>query len=65
MVEILSVDNVSKSFGSLRVIDDLSLSVGAGEALGVIGPNGAGKTSLFNLITGDFRPDSGPILSPA
>ncbi len=62
MVEILSVDNVSKSFGSLRVIDDLSLSVGAGEALGVIGPNGAGKTTLFNLITGDIRPDSGRVV---
>lgn len=62
MSEFLSVENVSKSYGSLKVIDDLSLTLESGEALGVIGPNGAGKTTLFNLITGDIRPDTGRVI---
>lgn len=51
---LLSLEHVSKNFGALKVIDDLSLSLAAGEALGVLGPNGAGKTTLFNLIAGDL-----------
>ena len=43
-----------KSFGSLKVADDLDLAIAPGEALGIIGPNGAGKTTLFNLIAGDL-----------
>ncbi|MDH5748776.1 MAG: ABC transporter ATP-binding protein [Rhodospirillales bacterium] len=58
---ILSLHDVSKSFGSLVVIDRLSLHLNEGEALGIIGPNGAGKTTLFNLITGDQKADSGRI----
>lgn len=58
---LLQLDNVSKSYGALRVTDGLSLSLAKGEALGIIGPNGAGKTTLFNLITGNVRPDSGTV----
>ena len=58
----LEIRNLCKSFGGLRVIDDLSFTVAAGERLALIGPNGAGKTTAFNLITGVYRPDSGKIL---
>ncbi|HET7847051.1 MAG TPA: ABC transporter ATP-binding protein [Acidimicrobiia bacterium] len=57
----LEVTGVSKSFGALKVIDDLSVTLGEGEALGIVGPNGAGKTTLFNLITGSIPLDSGTI----
>jgi branched-chain amino acid transport system ATP-binding protein len=57
----LEIVGVTKSFGALRVIDDLSVTLGKGEALGIVGPNGAGKTTLFNLITGSVPPDSGTI----
>ena len=59
---ILSLHNVSKSFGALTVAERVSFDLRAGEALGVIGPNGAGKSSLFNLIAGNLRPDSGRIV---
>jgi branched-chain amino acid transport system ATP-binding protein len=58
---LLRLTGVSKNFGALRVIDDLSLELAQGEALGVIGPNGAGKSTLFNLITGDLMPSTGRI----
>ncbi len=61
MSPILSVAAVSKSFGALRVLDGLSLSVMEGETLGVLGPNGAGKTTLLNLVTGELRADAGRI----
>lgn len=61
-MSLLSVKNVSKNFGSLKVTNDLSFDLAKGEALGVLGPNGAGKTTLFNLISGDIKPDSGDIL---
>ena len=48
---VLSVKGMSKSFGTLKVADDVSFDLAAGEALGIIGPNGAGKSTLFNLIT--------------
>ncbi|HSO50174.1 MAG TPA: ABC transporter ATP-binding protein [Acidimicrobiia bacterium] len=57
----LEITGVSKSFGALKVIDDLSVTLGEGEALGIVGPNGAGKTTLFNLITGSIPLDSGTI----
>jgi ABC-type branched-subunit amino acid transport system ATPase component len=57
----LRVEKVSKSFGGLTVIQQLSFSLDEGEILGVIGPNGSGKTTLFNLITGFLKPDEGKI----
>ena len=59
---ILSLRSVSKSFGALKVTDDVSFDLEPGEALGIIGPNGAGKSTLFNLITGNIAPDHGRIL---
>jgi len=58
---LLELTNVSKHFGGLQVINDLSMSVEPGEIVSLIGPNGAGKTTLLNLITGLYRPDSGDI----
>jgi branched-chain amino acid transport system ATP-binding protein len=58
---LLELEGVSKSFGGLRVIDGLDLTVNEREIVSVIGPNGAGKTTLFNLITGIYRPDDGEI----
>jgi len=58
---ILRLDNVSKSFGALKVSDSVTFAVPRGEALGVIGPNGAGKSTLFNLITGSLLPHAGRI----
>jgi branched-chain amino acid transport system ATP-binding protein len=59
---ILRLDNVSKSFGGLAVIENLSFDVRRGSRTALIGPNGAGKTTVFNLITGVFRVDSGRIV---
>jgi len=59
---LLSLEHVSKSFGALKVTDDLSFQLSDGEALGVLGPNGAGKSTMFNLITGGLKPDEGRIL---
>ena len=61
MTEILSLQDVSKSFGALKVADAISFGVPQGQALGIIGPNGAGKSTLFNLITGNLAPDAGRI----
>ncbi len=59
---LLSLNAVSKSYGALKVTDGISLSVEAGQTLGILGPNGAGKTTLFNLISGDVRCDAGSVL---
>ena len=61
MAPILAMEDVSKSYGALRVTDQLSMALHEGEALGVIGPNGAGKTTMFSLIAGGVKPDSGRI----
>jgi len=61
MAEVLRVAGLSKSFGVIRVADDLSFELALGECLGVIGPNGAGKSSVLNLIVGLIRPDAGSI----
>jgi len=58
---ILALENVSKNFGGLAALSNVSFHVNPGEILGIIGPNGAGKTTLFNLITGVFKPSSGVI----
>jgi branched-chain amino acid transport system ATP-binding protein len=60
-MSILSLRSVSKSFGALKVTDDVSFDLQPGEALGIIGPNGAGKSTLFNLITGNIAPDQGQV----
>ena len=59
---ILSVEAVSKNFGGLAVIDDLTFSVRRGSRTALIGPNGAGKTTVFNLITGAYALDQGRIV---
>jgi len=61
MAEALVVRNLSKRFGGLRAVQDLSFSVNASETVALIGPNGAGKTTSFNLITGYHRPDAGSV----
>ncbi len=58
---LLEVSGLTRDFGGLRAVSDLSFDVEAGEILGLIGPNGAGKTTVFNLITGFLRPTSGDI----
>lgn len=55
------LEHVSRTFGGLKAVDDVSLTLQQGELVGLIGPNGAGKTTLFNLITGFTRPSSGSI----
>jgi branched-chain amino acid transport system ATP-binding protein len=58
---LLEVRNVTKSFGGLTAVGDVSFDVAAGSVVGLIGPNGAGKTTTFNLITGNYRVDRGTI----
>ncbi|HTY68604.1 MAG TPA: ABC transporter ATP-binding protein [Alphaproteobacteria bacterium] len=61
-MRVLEVNNVSKAFGSLIAVSNVSLQVEEGELHAVIGPNGAGKTTFFNLISGFFPPTSGSIV---
>ena len=58
---MLAVRGLSKTFGGLKAVQDISFDVGAGEIVGLIGPNGAGKTTCFNLITGFYTPTSGKV----
>ena len=58
-MKILTVENLSKSFGGIHANRDISFEVEEGSILGVIGPNGAGKSTLFDLITGFTKPDTG------
>ena len=58
---LLSVEHVTRRFGGVVAVDDVTLDVGEGEIVGLIGPNGAGKTTLFNLITRLYKPDEGEI----
>lgn len=58
---MVTVQNVSKAFGKIKAVDDLSFSVNKGEIVGFLGPNGAGKTTTMRLITGFLSPDSGTI----
>jgi len=61
-MSLLSVKGLTKSFGGLMAVNDVSLDLAEGSIMGLIGPNGAGKTTVFNLITGIYRPDQGEIL---
>lgn len=61
MTVVLRVENLNKAFGGIVVADEVNIEIAKGEILGLIGPNGAGKTSLFNLISGVLKPDSGNI----
>jgi branched-chain amino acid transport system ATP-binding protein len=60
-VSLLTLDNVSKTFGGVAAVKDVNLAVETGEILGVMGPNGSGKTTLFNLVSGALVPDSGEV----
>jgi len=57
----LTVDGLTRAFGGLRAVDDVSFAVPHGAVFGIIGPNGAGKTTTFNLVSGDARADGGEI----
>jgi branched-chain amino acid transport system ATP-binding protein len=59
---LLAVTAVSKHFGGVRAVEDVSIAVREGEIVSIIGPNGAGKTSLLNMVSGFYRPDSGTIM---
>lgn len=62
MTELLQLKAITKSFGGLRVSDDISFNLRDGDRVALIGPNGAGKTTLVNIISGDVTPSSGTIL---
>ena len=59
--EILSLENVSISFGGIKAVDGLTLKVFENEIFSIIGPNGAGKTTVFNIISGFYKPNSGSV----
>jgi branched-chain amino acid transport system ATP-binding protein len=61
MADLLTLEQISRSFGGLMAVSSISLAVREGEILGLIGPNGAGKTTLFNIIAGALPPSSGRI----
>lgn len=60
-MSLLSIEKVSRNFGGLAAVSNVSLSIEEGELVGLIGPNGAGKTTLFNVLTGVYTPSSGRI----
>jgi branched-chain amino acid transport system ATP-binding protein len=62
MTALLQLKNVSRNFGGLAALSEVSFDVHPGEVLGLIGPNGAGKTTLVNVVTGVYRPSSGQII---
>src|SRR5919198_5970120 len=59
---LLEVDGLSRAFGGVRAVRDVSFCVETGQVVGLIGPNGAGKTTVFNLIAGTLRPDAGRVV---
>lgn len=61
MSALLEVSSLTKSFGGLTAVDDVSFEVGRGSITALIGPNGAGKTTTFNLLSGAIRPDRGRV----
>lgn len=62
MTALLSLKNLTKRFGGLVAVDHVDFDVEGGTIVGLIGPNGAGKTTVFNLITGNYRPDEGDVI---
>ena len=60
-MELLKTENLSIDFGGLRAVNNLNMEINEGELVGLIGPNGAGKTSVFNLLTGVYKPTEGSI----
>ncbi|MCM0647979.1 ABC transporter ATP-binding protein [Clostridium swellfunianum] len=61
-MSVLKVNKLSKAFGGIKAVTDVSLSIEKGEIIGLIGPNGAGKTTFFNLLTGIYTPSEGEIV---
>ena len=61
MKTILNVKNLTKNFGGLCAVSNVSMTINEGELIGLIGPNGAGKTTLFNLLTGVYEPSEGTV----
>jgi len=61
-VSVLRVSGISKSYGGVRAVDDVSFELDRGQIIALIGPNGAGKSTCFNLLNGQIRPDSGAVL---
>jgi branched-chain amino acid transport system ATP-binding protein len=59
---MLQIMNITKKFGGVTALEDLTLSINEGESLGLIGPNGSGKTTLLNIINGIYKPDNGEII---
>jgi branched-chain amino acid transport system ATP-binding protein len=62
MTQLLEVQDLTKRFGGLTAVSEVSFSVNKGEIFGIIGPNGAGKTTLFNVIAGHYRPSAGKVV---
>src|SRR5947209_16270651 len=62
MKPLLQVRGLTRSFGGVRAVDDVSFDLARGELLALIGPNGAGKSTCFNMINGQLRPDAGDVL---
>ena len=62
MTVLLETRSVSKHYGTFHALDDVSISLHAGEVVSIVGPNGAGKTTLVNLLTGLFKPTAGHVL---
>src|SRR5690349_5025109 len=61
MTVMVEIDHLSKDFGDLRAVDDISLNVAKGEVLGFLGPNGAGKTTTMRMIAGFLKPTAGTV----
>ena len=62
MAQLLKTNNLSKSFGGIKAVQNFDIYLNEGELIGLIGPNGAGKTTAFNLLTGVYQPTTGSIL---
>ena len=61
-MSLLSIEQVTRNFGGLTAVSNVSLKIEVNELVGLIGPNGAGKTTLFNVLTGVYAPSSGRVM---